>query len=169
MVPWWSNLPMWHLFTSEEVSEQTCTFLLCNLLIETCLKLLMMHCIFYVNFCWADLRKSTFFLHSFVISDVATIAVFMTTICLTAQLVIGGPFDLHIERILRNQASSMSSPVVSACDPGVQGIVKGFGPVNGRPCQFCDICIQIKKDLDLVWHWLSPLLYSKVVLNYFLS
>ncbi|MQM19747.1 hypothetical protein Taro_052759 [Colocasia esculenta] len=64
-------------------------------------------------------------------------------------LVIGGPFDLHIEQILRNQASSMCSPVVSACDPGVQGIVKGFGPVDGRPCQFCDICIQIKKDLDL--------------------
>uniref|UniRef100_A0A1D1ZIP6 Folylpolyglutamate synthase n=1 Tax=Anthurium amnicola TaxID=1678845 RepID=A0A1D1ZIP6_9ARAE len=64
-------------------------------------------------------------------------------------LVIGGPFDLHIEQILRNQASSMCSPVVSACDPGVHGIVKSFGLVDGKPCQFCDICIQVKTDLEL--------------------
>lgn len=63
---------------------------------------------------------------------------------------IGGPFDTHIEKILRSQASSMRSPVVSGCDPGVLGVIKGVGTVDGKPCQFCDIRIKIERDLRLV-------------------
>ncbi|CAA6661041.1 unnamed protein product [Spirodela intermedia] len=64
-------------------------------------------------------------------------------------LVIGGPFDMHIEKILRSRASSMCSPVVSGCDPGVRGVIKGVGTVDGKPCQFCDIHIKIERDLRL--------------------
>lgn len=69
---------------------------------------------------------------------------------LNFQLVLGGPFLPHIEKILRDKASLMSSPVVSASDAGNRSIIKGVGLLNGRPCQSCDIVIQADKDLKLV-------------------
>lgn len=44
----------------------------------------------------------------------------------------------------------MGSPVVSASDPKNRSTIKGFGRLNGRPCQICDIVIQIEKDFELV-------------------
>ncbi|KAL2318334.1 hypothetical protein Fmac_032210 [Flemingia macrophylla] len=62
-------------------------------------------------------------------------------------LVLGGPFVPHIERIIRDKAMVMDSPVVSACDTGNRCTVKSFSLLNGRPCQICDIAIQVGKDL----------------------
>lgn len=67
------------------------------------------------------------------------------------QLVIGGPFIPSIECILRSKASSMSSPVVSASDPGNRSALRGFCEVSGMPHQLCDIVLQIEKDFDLVY------------------
>ncbi|KAJ6805365.1 dihydrofolate synthetase isoform X1 [Iris pallida] len=64
-------------------------------------------------------------------------------------VVIGGPFDLHIEHIIREKASLMNSPVVSACDPGIQSIVKHFGREDGKAYQTCDILINVREDLEL--------------------
>lgn len=44
----------------------------------------------------------------------------------------------------------MSSPVVSASDSGNNSKIKGISLVDGRPCQSCDIVIQVDKDLNLV-------------------
>ncbi|XP_027334194.1 dihydrofolate synthetase [Abrus precatorius] len=64
-------------------------------------------------------------------------------------LVLGGPFLPHIERIIRDKALTMDSPVVSACDTGNMCTVKSFSILNGRPCQICDIAIQIVRDLKM--------------------
>ncbi|KAM3309186.1 dihydrofolate synthetase-like [Capsicum chacoense] len=64
-------------------------------------------------------------------------------------LVLGGPFIPSIEYILRSKASSMSSPVVSACDPGNRSALRGFCEVSGIPRQLCDIVLHIEKDFDL--------------------
>ncbi|XP_078439408.1 folylpolyglutamate synthetase family protein isoform X2 [Wolffia australiana] len=64
-------------------------------------------------------------------------------------VVIGGPFDPHIENIIRGRASALDSPVVSGCDPGVHGVIKSFGTVDCRPCQSCNIHINIERDLRL--------------------
>lgn len=64
-------------------------------------------------------------------------------------LVMGGPFEPHIERILRHKASLMSSPVVSACDPGIQSAIKSFGRNHDFFYQSCDVVIQVEKDLKL--------------------
>ncbi|KAL5538206.1 hypothetical protein UlMin_044187 [Ulmus minor] len=60
----------------------------------------------------------------------------------SCPLVLGGPFLPHIERIVRNKASSMSSPVVSASDMGNRSKIKCVNVLNGRPFQSCDIVIQ---------------------------
>ncbi|XP_043696929.1 dihydrofolate synthetase isoform X3 [Telopea speciosissima] len=65
------------------------------------------------------------------------------------ELVLGGPFIPYIERILRDKASSMSSPVVSASDAGNRSTMGGIGRDKGKPYQLCDIVIHIKKDLQL--------------------
>ncbi|XP_010249972.1 PREDICTED: dihydrofolate synthetase isoform X2 [Nelumbo nucifera] len=64
-------------------------------------------------------------------------------------LVLGGPFNPHIECILRDKASSMDSPVVSAFDPGNLSRIKGFEINKEKPCQLCDIVVQIEKDMQL--------------------
>lgn len=64
-------------------------------------------------------------------------------------VVLGGPFLPHIEQILRDKASSMSSPVVSASDPENRSKIKGLSISDGKPCQSCDIVIHIEKDLQL--------------------
>ncbi|XP_058182695.1 dihydrofolate synthetase isoform X1 [Rhododendron vialii] len=64
-------------------------------------------------------------------------------------VVLGGPFLPHIEHILRDQASSLSSTVLSACDPGNKSAIRGFSKLYGKPCQSCDIVIQIEKDFQL--------------------
>ncbi|XP_041015251.1 dihydrofolate synthetase isoform X2 [Juglans microcarpa x Juglans regia] len=64
-------------------------------------------------------------------------------------LVLGGPFPLHIDRILRDKALSMSSPVVSASDGGNRSTIKGLSMLNGRPCQSCDLLIQVERDFKL--------------------
>lgn len=43
----------------------------------------------------------------------------------------------------------MSSPVVSASDPGNRSSLRGFCEVNGIPRQLCDIVLQIEEDFDL--------------------
>ncbi|RDX58328.1 Dihydrofolate synthetase, partial [Mucuna pruriens] len=64
-------------------------------------------------------------------------------------VVLGGPFLPHIEHIIRDKAVTMDSPIVSACDTGNRCTVKSFSIHNGRPCQLCDIVIQVVKDLKL--------------------
>lgn len=64
-------------------------------------------------------------------------------------LVLGGPFIPSIECILRGKAFSMSSPVVSASDPGNRSALRGFCDVSSIPRQLCDIVLQIVKDFDL--------------------
>ncbi|KAF5442226.1 hypothetical protein F2P56_034911 [Juglans regia] len=64
-------------------------------------------------------------------------------------LVLGGPFPPHIDRILRDKALSMSSPVVSASDGGNRSTIKGLSMLNGRPCQSCDLLIQVERDFKL--------------------
>ncbi|KAG5533859.1 hypothetical protein RHGRI_027901 [Rhododendron griersonianum] len=63
-------------------------------------------------------------------------------------VVLGGPFLPHIERILRDKASSLSSIVLSACDPGNKSAIRGLSKLYGKPCQSCDIVIQIEKDMQ---------------------
>lgn len=63
---------------------------------------------------------------------------------------LGGPFLPHIERILRDKALSMASPVVSASDAGNRSTVKGISMLNGRPCQTCDLIIQVERDFKEV-------------------
>lgn len=62
---------------------------------------------------------------------------------------LGGPFLPHIECILRDKALSMSSPVVSASDAGNRSTIKGISMLNGRPCQSCDLVIQVERDFKL--------------------
>lgn len=63
---------------------------------------------------------------------------------------LGGPLLPHIERIVRDKASSMSAPVVSASDAGNKSTLKDIDMFNGKPCQSCDIIIQSERDLHLV-------------------
>ena len=65
-------------------------------------------------------------------------------------MVIGGPFEPHIEHIIRDRASLMKSPVISSCDPGIRSVLKFSGRVNGNSYQICDIFIKVQKDLQLV-------------------
>ncbi|KAK7301167.1 hypothetical protein RJT34_12028 [Clitoria ternatea] len=64
-------------------------------------------------------------------------------------VVLGGPFLPHIEHIIRDKAVSMDSPVVLASDTGNRCTLKSFSILNGRPCQICDIVIQVVKDLKM--------------------
>ncbi|PIA49088.1 hypothetical protein AQUCO_01300145v1 [Aquilegia coerulea] len=64
-------------------------------------------------------------------------------------VVLGGPFKPHIERILRDKASSTSSPVVLASDPRNRSIIKGFMVNDGKRFQSCDILIQVEEDLRM--------------------
>ncbi|EYU19621.1 hypothetical protein ABFS82_06G103100 [Erythranthe guttata] len=64
-------------------------------------------------------------------------------------LVLGGPFLPHIERIIRDKALSMRSPVISASDPGNRSVLKGFSTACDMPRQLCDILLLIERDLQL--------------------
>ncbi|XVF53447.1 hypothetical protein PTKIN_Ptkin05aG0100100 [Pterospermum kingtungense] len=64
-------------------------------------------------------------------------------------LILGGPFLPHIDRILRDRASLMSSPIVSASDAGIRTTVKGISTFKGRPSQSCDLIIQLNRDFQL--------------------
>ncbi|EEF48993.1 tetrahydrofolylpolyglutamate synthase, putative [Ricinus communis] len=64
-------------------------------------------------------------------------------------LILGGPFLPDIERILRDKASLMLAPVVSASDSGIRTTIKGLSMFDGRHCQLCDIKIRVKKALNL--------------------
>ncbi|KAK9122048.1 hypothetical protein Syun_019665 [Stephania yunnanensis] len=64
-------------------------------------------------------------------------------------VVLGGPFDQRIEQILRDKAKSSSAPVILVSDPGIISTVKDVRLHDGRPCQLCDIHIQIEKDIPL--------------------
>ncbi|KAL6503892.1 hypothetical protein OROGR_025815 [Orobanche gracilis] len=64
-------------------------------------------------------------------------------------LILGGPFFPHIERIIRDKAMSMSSPVVSASDPGNKSVVKGFSRTREMPHQLCDILLLMQKDIHM--------------------
>lgn len=66
-----------------------------------------------------------------------------------SQVVIGGPFESHIECIIRHKASLMKSMVISACDPGIQKTLKWLRmEEDGKPSQTCDIVIQLE-DLQM--------------------
>lgn len=43
----------------------------------------------------------------------------------------------------------MCSPVLSASDPGNRSIIKGLSRFNDKPCQSCDILIQVERELQL--------------------
>lgn len=70
--------------------------------------------------------------------------------CSDFQLILGGPFLPHIDCILRERASVMSSPIVSASDAGIRTAVKGISTFKGRPSQSCDLIIQLDRDFQLV-------------------
>ncbi|URE42170.1 Mur ligase middle domain [Musa troglodytarum] len=63
---------------------------------------------------------------------------------LMSQVVIGGPFESHIECIIRHKASLMKSMVISACDPGIRKTLKWLRmEEDGKPSQTCDIFITL--------------------------
>lgn len=62
----------------------------------------------------------------------------------------GGPFLPNIERILRDKASAMSAPVVSASDPGNISLIKQVRVSEDKPYQQCDIIMHIKNDIHMV-------------------
>lgn len=62
---------------------------------------------------------------------------------------LGGPYLPEIESILRAKASSMGSPVVSASNSGNRSVIRGISDVSGKPCQTCDIVLEIEKGLKL--------------------
>lgn len=62
---------------------------------------------------------------------------------------LGGPYHPHIERILRDKASSMCSPVISASDPGNKSTIKGISNICGKLHQSCDIVLEIERELQL--------------------
>lgn len=64
---------------------------------------------------------------------------------------LGGPFVPQIERILRDKASVMNSPVVLASGAGNRSIIKSIHFHDGRPCQHCDVVLEVERDLQLVW------------------
>uniref|UniRef100_A0A6N2ME49 Mur ligase C-terminal domain-containing protein n=1 Tax=Salix viminalis TaxID=40686 RepID=A0A6N2ME49_SALVM len=65
------------------------------------------------------------------------------------KVVLGGPFLPHVDFILRDKASVMCSPVVSASDAGIRTSIKGLIILDGRPCQLSDIMIQVERDFPL--------------------
>ncbi|KAE9604888.1 putative dihydrofolate synthase [Lupinus albus] len=67
----------------------------------------------------------------------------------SCPLVLGGPFLPHIERIIRDKAVAMDSPVILASDTRNSSTVKSISILNDRPYQICDIEIQLVKDLKL--------------------
>lgn len=62
---------------------------------------------------------------------------------------LGGPFVPQIERILRDKASVMNSPVVLASGAGNRSVIKSICFVDGRPSQFCDVVFEVERDLQL--------------------
>ncbi|KAG6516434.1 hypothetical protein ZIOFF_026899 [Zingiber officinale] len=61
-----------------------------------------------------------------------------------SKVVIGGPFESHIEEIIRHKASLMKSKVISTCDPGIQKTSKCLTMGKDEiPYQTCDIQIQM--------------------------
>ncbi|KDP22174.1 hypothetical protein JCGZ_26005 [Jatropha curcas] len=64
-------------------------------------------------------------------------------------VVLGGPFLPHIEHILREKASQMNAPVVSASDSETRTTIKGLSMCDGRQCQLCDIIIRVDRDFQL--------------------
>ncbi|XP_073002705.1 dihydrofolate synthetase isoform X1 [Typha latifolia] len=64
-------------------------------------------------------------------------------------VVIGGPLKMNIEQIIRDRASLMESPVISAYDAGIQSTLKCFGREDDQPYQTCDIFIQVQEDNQL--------------------
>ncbi|XP_030484564.2 dihydrofolate synthetase isoform X1 [Cannabis sativa] len=74
-------------------------------------------------------------------------------------VVLGGPFLPHIEKILRDKASLMSSPVASASDSGNCSKINDISLIDGRPYQSCDIVIQADRDLSLPFELLDVKLY----------
>ncbi|GMN44459.1 hypothetical protein TIFTF001_013662 [Ficus carica] len=75
------------------------------------------------------------------------------------QLVLGGRFLPHIKQILQDKALSMSSPVVSASDAGNRSKIKGISLLNDRPCQSCDIVIQVGNYFNLSFELFDVKLY----------
>lgn len=65
-------------------------------------------------------------------------------------MVLGGPFLSHVMDILYSKATSMGSPVVLTSGPGNRSSIRGMGMQDGRPCQSCDIMMNIERDLQLV-------------------
>lgn len=57
-------------------------------------------------------------------------------------VVIGGPLKPNIEHIIRNRASSLSCPVVSACDVGAMSITRSVGIDEEIPYQSCEIHVK---------------------------
>ncbi|XP_020517188.1 dihydrofolate synthetase isoform X2 [Amborella trichopoda] len=64
-------------------------------------------------------------------------------------VVIGGPFQPHVEHIIRQKAFSENSPVLSATDPRIHAILKGFQGHTDKPYQSCDILIHLE-DLQML-------------------
>ncbi|XP_056160182.1 dihydrofolate synthetase isoform X2 [Syzygium oleosum] len=64
-------------------------------------------------------------------------------------LVLGGPVVPQIERILRDKASVMNSPVVLASGAGNRSVIESICFLDGRPCQRCDVVLEVERDLQL--------------------
>ncbi|KAI4378163.1 hypothetical protein MLD38_015684 [Melastoma candidum] len=61
-------------------------------------------------------------------------------------VVLGGPFLPKIERILREKALAMNSPVLSASDASTRTSIKRVEVVNGRLYQLCDMVFHVHGD-----------------------
>lgn len=81
---------------------------------------------------------------------------FLKVFWIWCQTILGGPFLPRIEYILRDKALSMSSPVISASDPGNRSTIKGVNLLNGGLSQCCDIVIQIDNEV-----WLAHVFLNK--------
>lgn len=61
-------------------------------------------------------------------------------------VVLGGPFEPHIEYILRNRAASMNAPVISSFGPGIHSTITKLDSTQSQPCQYADILIKLDEN-----------------------
>ncbi|KAJ4818404.1 Folylpolyglutamate synthase [Rhynchospora pubera] len=64
-------------------------------------------------------------------------------------VVIGGPLEPDIERIIREKAQLLDSPVLSVCHPGVSCSQKQYQVDYERPVQICDIGIEMHNNMEI--------------------
>ena len=59
------------------------------------------------------------------------------------QVVLGGPFEPHIEYILHNRTTSMNAPVISSFGPGIHNTITKLDSTQSQPSKYADILIKL--------------------------